>query len=192
MTHEPVHAAPRPRTASRAAATTVLGLALALVGGGAVADTRVVNDPDDSRTIDIRKVRIVHGHDWLRVRVEHDGHVRAGQLYVFWIDTRPRNPGPEYYASFRPNAEVPPLQRVSGFGDRTKTSTGCEQVGGTADIMRPHQDVTFRVATACLHHPRRVRVSVHVFGTDGASRDWAPGFRRLSPWVPRAEPPRRR
>jgi hypothetical protein len=155
-----------------------------VVGGGVVdAATRVFADPDDSRTIDIRKVHVTY-RDSLRVRVEHDGRLAIGQIYAFWIDTRPHDAGPEYYVAFRPNAEIPPLRRVSGFRDRSKTPTRCLRMEGAANALRPYGDVTLRVAGSCLGNPSRVRISVEFIKVNG-SADWAPAFRRLCPWVHR-------
>lgn len=157
---------------------------LLVCGGVANAAKRTFTDPNDSPTIDIRKVHVSY-RDWLRVRVEHDGRIRVGQIYAFWIDTRRRNPGPEYYAAFRPNAEVPTLERVSGFGDRTKTPTTCQQIDAGANAGRPHGDVTFKVAGSCLGNSKRVRLSVHFINANGSSADWAPAARQLYPWVHR-------
>lgn len=174
-----------PRTRVRSVAAVVLASALLVVSGGVVnAATRVFTDPNDAPAIDIRKVHVTY-RGLLRVRVEHDGRLAIGQLYAFWIDTRRRNAGPEYYAAFRPNSDNLSLKRVSGFGDRTKTSTTCKRIDGGANALRPHGDVTFRVAGKCLGNPNRVRTSVHFFTTNGSSADWAPAHRRLYPWVNR-------
>ena len=189
MTHLPIqlpfHGASSPRPVLRSLAAGMTAFALLLVSGGMVnAATRTFTDPNDSPTIDIRKVHVTY-RDSLRLRVEHDGRIAVGQMYAFWIDTRRRNPGPEYYAAFRPNAEVPPLKRVSGFGDRTKTKVTCHRMAGGANALRPHGDVTFKVAGGCLGNPKRVRVSIHFIKANGSSADWAPAARRLYPWVQR-------
>jgi hypothetical protein len=189
MTLPPVRTrAPLPthrHTRIRSIATVALASALLVVSGGVVhAATHVFTDPDDAPTIDVRKVHVSYRGS-LRVRVEHDGRMAIGQLYAFWIDTRRRNAGPEYYAAFRPNSDNLSLKRVSGFGDRTKTSTTCKRIDGGANALRPHGDVTFRVAGKCLGNPNRVRTSVHLFKTNGSSADWAPAHRRLYPWVNR-------
>jgi hypothetical protein len=169
----------------RAAGAVVVAFVLLFVSGGVVnAATRVFTDPNDSPNIDIRKVHVSYRH-WLRVRVEHDGRVATGQTYAFWIDTRRHNAGPEYYAAFSPNAEVPPLDRVSGFRDPTKTPTTCQDIDAGANIGRPHGDVTFRVAGHCLGNPHRVRISIHFVKANGSSADWAPATRRFYPWVHR-------
>ena len=189
MTHpssrDPAPSPTHPRVVIRSAGALVVAFALLLVGGGVVnAATRVFSDPNDSPTIDIRKVHVSY-RDWLRIRVEHDGRIAVGQVYAFWIDTRPRNPGPEYYDAFRPNAEVPQLERVSGFGDRTRTPVRCQKRNATANVGTPHADITFHVAGSCLGDPKRVRVSVHFVNADRSSADWAPAARRLYTWVHR-------
>src|SRR3954447_1935660 len=137
------------RTAVRPLAAIALAITLLLLSGGVVsAATRVFKDPDDSRTIDIRKAHVTLGRS-LGVAVEHGGRVRSGQLYAFWIDTRRRNAGPEYYAAARPNGAIPTLARVSGFGDRTKTSKSCRFIGGGADPDAPRAVVTFETAGSC-------------------------------------------
>jgi hypothetical protein len=130
----------------------------------------------------IRSVRVSY-RDWLRVRVAHTGPLHPAQVYGVWIDTRPGDAGPEYHAELVASAGVPPLERVSGFGDRSGTPTTCRQWGGGAGIgqVRP---VTFGVAAACLGDPARVRVSVR-FESAGAATTWGPGPRRFTPWVPR-------
>jgi hypothetical protein len=171
-------------SACRTVGTAVLTVALLVVSGGASAATRTFTDPDDSDTIDIRAVRVAYAN-WMRVRVKHDGPIEAGQVYAFWIDTRRRNPGPEYYTSFRPNAEVEPLNRVSGFNDPTRTPIACEKVAAAADIGRPRAAVRLRVGGDCLGDPDRVRISVNFRNPDGLSADWAPARRQLYPPVRR-------
>lgn len=158
---------------------------LLLSGGVASAATRVFTDPNDSHTIDIRKAHVTLGRS-LGVAVEHGGRVRSGQRYVFWIDTRRRNPGPEYYAAARPNGAVPTLARVAGFGDRTKTPKSCRLIGGGANPDAPRAVVTFEAAGRCLSDPKRVRIAIHFLNADGSSADWAPAARRFYPRVHRS------
>lgn len=163
--------------------SVILALLMLLVTAGAgSAATRRFTDPNDSPGLDIHRVRVSYA-DWLRVRVKYDGPIRVGQTYGIWIDTRPGNPGPEYYFGFIPWSEVGNLQRVSGFADTTKTNTKCQQVAG--GVNEEQHIVRFAVAGTCLRDPKRIRISVQFQRPSGTDADWAPAFRRFYPGIPR-------
>jgi hypothetical protein len=150
----------------------------------ATAATMRFSDPADAPGIDIRSVQVHYG-DWLRITAAHDGHVRLRQTYRFWLDTKPANPGPEYYYMFHPNTDSAVFKKVDGFRDSTKTAVRCGRAwGGTADAFRPHQPVVALVAGRCLGDAAKVRVSMR-FTEESGSGDWAPGFHMLSRWVSR-------
>ena len=156
-------------------------LMLLMTAGSGSAATRRFTDPNDSPGLDIHRVRVSYA-DWLRVRVRYDGPIRVGQTYGIWIDTRPRHPGPEYYFGFIPWSEVGNLQRVSGFGDTTKTNTKCQKVDG--GVNEDQHIIGFAVAGTCLREPKRIRISVQFQRPNGTSADWAPAFRRFTPGPP--------
>jgi len=171
------------RRTVRTTGVLLLALALTLVSAGlAIAGTRHFTDPNDSRGIDVRTVGVQYAH-WLRVRASYDGGIRVRQQYVIWIDTNPRNRGPELYFGNIPWSEVGSLQRVSGFRDRTRSLTPCQKLTGGVN-ERTHT-LSWAVAGSCLGNPSRVRIAVQLIRPDGSDSDWAPGFHRMSPWVPR-------
>jgi hypothetical protein len=154
------------------------------VAGPASAATRRFSDAADASGIDIRSVRVHYG-DWLRITAAQDGRVRLRQTYRFWVDTKPSNPGPEYYYMFHPNTDSGVFKKVDGFRDSTKQSVRCGRAwGGTADAFRPHQPVVALVSGRCLGDAATVRVSMR-FTEENGSGDWAPGFHALSRWVSR-------
>lgn len=143
----------------------------------AAAETESFTDANDRKGFDIRVVKVRYG-DRLTIRVDHDGKIAVGQKYKFWIDTRPRDKGPEFSFVFAPNSDFARFRRVDGFADRGRAVKKCGQEwGGSADIFKPHRDVVAIVGVGCLRTPARVRVSAQlvVNGED----DWAPRYRRL-------------
>lgn len=171
------------RRTVRAAGVTLLTLVLITLSAGlAIAGSRHFTDPNDARGIDIRSVGVQYAH-WLRVKASYDGRIRVGQTYAIWIDTNPRNRGPEFYFGNIPWSEVGSLQRVSGFGDKTKTLTTCAKVDG--GVNEQTRTIGWAVAGTCLGNPKRVRIAVQFLRPNGSTSDWAPGFRRLYPWVHR-------
>ena len=171
------------RRTLRAASVALLALVLTFLGAGlAYAGGKHFTDPNDSRGIDIRAVGVRYAH-WLRVQATYDGHLKVKQTYVIWIDTNARNRGPEFYFGNIPWSEVGSLQRVSGFRDRTRTLTKCEKVDG--GVNEQTRTIGWAVAGSCLGNPKRVRVAVQLVRPNGTDSDWAPGLRRLYPWVHR-------
>ncbi|MGZ5398693.1 MAG: hypothetical protein ACXWDM_01685 [Nocardioides sp.] len=158
-------------------------LALLLSTGPATAAKERFTDANDRRGFDVRVVKVNYGAR-LNIRLVHDGKIAVGQQYRYWIDTKPKNVGPEYVFAFEPNSDSAGLQRVNGFSDTGTAVRGCRQLwGGSADIFQPRRDVLAMVGPRCLDRPTRVRVSVQVkvSGRD----DWAPDFHKFSARVSR-------
>ena len=162
------------------------GVCLASLGAGGLDPARAASghfrDPDDRVGLDIRKVHVRYG-DNLVVRVEHDGRLRAGQVYRFWVDTDSSDPGPEYYYGFRPNSDGQRLRSVDDFGV-SGDPVACDGDRGWADFLKPFSDVKASLPATCLGEPARVRVSVR-FGDDDGTGDWAPRVRAFYSWVDR-------
>jgi hypothetical protein len=148
----------------------------------AVADTGSFGDPAH----DIRA-----GADVLSVQVTNEGRVAvvvrhrnlrrsATPAVSVMVDTYPNRPGPELSVDL--NIYELYVWRVRGWQRYGETPIGCPVTGGfdyRADVTR----VVIARGGDCLRPRGPVRVSVAALGRSGT--DWAPGFHRFSPWVPR-------
>jgi hypothetical protein len=160
-----------------------MALLLLAFAGPATAARARFTDANDHQGFDIRVVKVAYG-DALRLRLVHDGEVAIGQKYRFWLDTRAKNPGPEYSFAFTPNSDFLRLRRVDDFSGSGSQVTTCQRGwGASANIFQPRRGVTAHIAGRCLGAPSRIRVSVQlvVSGRD----DWAPRFHHFYPWVAR-------
>lgn len=173
------HPGRRPLTVGLA---TVGCLAAFVVGSVAPAGAEVghFRDPDDRVGLDVRMVHVRYG-DNLRIRVEHDGRLAAGQVYRFWVDTVAKDPGPEFYYGFRPNSDSIKLRRVDDFGV-AGPKVACDGDRAWANFLKPRSDVKALLPAACLGDASPVRVSVRFVNLDG-SGDWAPEARAFYDWV---------
>jgi hypothetical protein len=160
---------------------TSAGLVAASPAAGA---TREFADPADAPDLDVRTVRVDYG-GWLEVTARHQGDVRSGQTYRYYLDSNPAKAGPEFYFEMHPNSDSLFLRRIDGFQDATRQAVHCGRAwGGSADEYSPRQPVVARISARCLGRPAQVSVSLRFTGEDG-SVDWAPGPRRRYGWVDR-------
>lgn len=167
----------------RAIGVVAAVLTLALVATpAAMAGTVSFNDEvgDTASRSDIRRVVAEHVHtaDRLRVTTRLSEVVIGVELAVF-IDSRPRNAGPEWKVSAYPDSEWA-LLRVDGWRDDGIPVRTCGRVSYGLDADRPVARAT--LPSSCLRLHRDVRVSVRVRDA-GHGRDWAPAPRRLLPAV---------
>jgi hypothetical protein len=150
------------------------------------ADTRRFTDRagDTSLPADLTTVRVSNGPERLQVAVR-PGRVQAGDYFAFWLDTRPRNAGPEYKVGVLPNSDGFGLVRVGAFGQQG-TPVRCDGLRATADAFAPEW-VSISVPRSCLRNPGGVRVAVKARYTEGEQQvvDWAPARRRFFGWVAR-------
>jgi hypothetical protein len=176
---------PPARRAWRAAA--VLGVALVASLSAlqpANAETRRFRDQagDTGLSADITTVRVSNGPDLVEVAIR-PGRVEFGDHFTFWLDTRPKNPGPEYKVGVLPNSDAFGMTRVGAFGQRG-TPVPCDDLRATADHFAPAW-VSISVPRSCLGDPGKVRVAVKARYVDGDAGivDWAPARRTFFGWV---------
>lgn len=178
------------RWAAAPALAPLAALALAAPAGAAMS---VTTDPaGDLRFVrqghsgDITKVRVVHGPQALRTTVRHAPDSGITDIYLVWIDTDPRNPGPEYRAGAGAEIEQAGVTKVDGWGRSEGTSVRC--AGASVDFdfegAEPGAPVRMSFPRSCLGNPDRVRVCVATEPDFPFKRiDWAPGKRAFGPWV---------
>jgi hypothetical protein len=176
-----------PSRVSRAAAVVgVTVMASLTVLQPAHADTRRFSDRagDTSLPADITTVRVSNGAERLTIAIR-PGRVELGDDFTFWLDTRAKNPGPEYKVGVVPNSDAFGLVRVDAFGERG-TPVPCEGLRATADAFTPEW-VSTSVPRSCLHDFGRVRVAVKARYANGDTSvvDWAPAKRKFFGWVAR-------
>ena len=152
----------------------------------AEADVRRFRDAagDTGLPADLTTVRVDNGADTVEVKAR-PGRVGFEDLFTFWLDTRPKNPGPEYKVVVVPNSDSFGLLRVDAFGQQG-TPVPCDGLRATADNFTPEW-VSTSVPRSCLRHPGKVRVAVKARYTDGDTSvvDWAPAKRTFFGWVAR-------
>ena len=152
----------------------------------AYADTRRFTDRagDTSLPADITTVRLSHGAELIKVAIR-PGRVEFEDQFTFWLDTRPKNAGPEYKVGVLPNSEAFGLLRVGAFSEQG-TPVRCDGLRATADHFTPEW-VSISVPRSCLRHPGKVRVAAKARYTEGDTTvvDWAPAKRKFFGWVGR-------
>lgn len=177
------------RTIAAVGAALAMTLAVAPPAGAAV---RVVHDQagDGSDGAgsggpriwgDIGKVRINHGPRVVRLTVLPAKGGQLADFYDFWVDTKPRNRGPEYVGTVSlevvPTADVRHTGRFGHFGP-----VSCEV--RTASYDPDAQTVKVVFPRRCFGKPARLRVSTQS-SMEYENADWAPARRVFGPWVPR-------
>lgn len=150
------------------------------------AETRTFDDRtgDTGVQADITTVRVSNGPKRVKVQVA-PGRVLGGDSFTFWLDTQPKNAGPEYKIGVVANSDAFGLVRVGGFGQRG-TPVACDGLRATADQFAPER-VAVSVPRSCLGKPGKVRVAVRArYHEDGPDVvDWAPAKRKFFGWVAR-------
>jgi hypothetical protein len=177
----------RRRAARRAAAVVAVGVLASLTAlPPAQADTRRFADRagDTGLPADLTTVRVSNGAEQITVAAR-PGRVEFGDRFSYWLDTRPRNRGPEYEVRVTPNSDDFGLLRVGAFGEQS-TPVTCDGLRATADHLAPEW-VTITVPRSCVRHPGKVRVAVQARYADGDGTvvDWAPKKRTFFGWVAR-------
>lgn len=134
---------------------------------------------------DVRKVRIDHTGDQVRIKTFPPVGGYAADEAFFWLDVAGTASGPDFVAwqTFVTGPHVS-LHRSTGFG---------EQGGRVCTLRRPkldvdRQSVAFAIPRRCLRlpgaadPPSRVRTSVETW-MEYEPADWAPRPRGFGPWV---------
>lgn len=150
------------------------------------ADTRTFADRagDTGARADITTVRVSNGAHRVKVAIR-PGRVAGGDSFRFWLDTRPKNAGPEYKVEVVANSDNFGLLRVGAFGQQG-TPVSCAGLRATADQYAPDW-VSISVPRSCLGNPGKVRVAVrgHYRYPGPDVVDWAPAKQKFFGWVAR-------
>lgn len=164
-------------------------LASALLAGAvapALGATESFPDPVDTPDgVDVTSMKVKH-ENRVKVVLEHNGMSKKAAVDItYWLDTKPRNRGPEYRIWFAANADGFDISRVDTWRDRGR-SVDCVRHGARADTFTDDPIVMW-VHRSCLGDPKKVRVGVKVRETEDGTRtvDWVPGKREFSGWVRR-------
>lgn len=162
------------RTAAVATATLLTSAAFIPT---ASADVEVFPDTGGH----ITSVRVSHGSSNVAVTAR-DAEMEFTTYYRFWLDTDPKDPGPEYKTEVYPNSDGMALQKVENFSSEG-TNVRCGGYRAIADAYGPEY-AKIIVPRSCLGNPSKVRVSVTGFYDENPDVvDWAPGTRKFTPWV---------
>lgn len=178
----------------RAALTGLVTLLLALgaviaPASGASAAYRVVPDRGgvgDGRNGpygDVARVRALHGEKRLVVRIEQARPRRTADFYNVFVDTDPRDRGPEFFVVWDESQRFGYVRRAGSFPRNESGSAlpprnkvTCGRV--PARYVDRTRVAVISVARRCLDDPRSVRVSVRTAQEYGIN-DWAPAYRRF-------------
>jgi hypothetical protein len=160
--------------------------AVAVPAGGAAAATQLFPDDtgDTASRSDIGWVEVGNNHrrDRFALRVGLSRVVYGASLTV-WVDSRPRNAGPEFRMVAHADSEWQ-LYRVDRWGQRGAPTDTCGQVRYSKATP---QLASWRTTRTCLDVRRGVRVAVRVRDA-GHGVDWAPARRHFFDRVPVGRP----
>lgn len=145
---------------------------------------RHAGDPQRSSHGDIGRVRVDHRLRTVEVRLfAAPAPAHFEEFTEVWIDTRPRNRGPERVLTFGAEVERWWVNKVDRFS-RDGNGFGPQTCSGSAPFL-PRRLVAV-VPRHCLGFPPKVRVCVRTAAEGFEVRfDWAPGRHRFSRWVQR-------
>ena len=146
----------------------------------ASAEIRRFSDPngDTGLASDLTTVKVINGSELVEVKAR-PGRVEFGDFFTYWLDTRPKNAGPEYRIDVVPNSDAFGITRVDAFG-RQGIPVPCGGLRARADHFAPEW-ISISVPRSCLENPGRVRVAVKArYTADETSVvDWAPAKRKF-------------
>ena len=172
----------RPLSVTPVLAAAVLAGAVAPALGATASFPDPVDTPDG---VDVTSMKVKH-ENRVKVVLRHTGMEDGAAVdMTYWLDTKPRNPGPEYRVWFAANADGFEVRRVDDWRDRG-SSVDCARHGGSADVFSDDPIVMW-VHRSCLGDPRKVRVGAKVREIEGATTtvDWVPAKREFAGWVRR-------
>ncbi len=174
----------RPSTTAAALAAPLL---LALAAPAATAEVLTVEDAADNPDgVEVTAMRTAY-KDRLRIVLEHEGLPDdAAVEATYWLDTKPRNRGPEYRIRVAANSDVMLLEGVDRWNDDGKRQK-CKRLSAKADAFSD-DPIVVRVHGACLGDPAKVRVAARVKQVragEKAEVDWVPDKHTYTPWVRR-------
>lgn len=159
---------------------------LAAAVAPAQAATAVFPDPVDTPDgVDVTSMKVKHEN---RAKIVHR-HAGmdddAAVQMTYWLDTKPRDAGPEYRIWFAANADGLQVRRVDSWRDDGE-KVECDRYGALADVF-DDDPIVMWVHRSCVGEPRKVRVGAKVreFEDGTATVDMVPAERRFSDWVRR-------
>ena len=161
-------------------AVLAAGLVLTCAVAPAEADTRRFRDRAGETGVesDITRVSVTNGARGGRRLVVKAavGDLAPEDSFLFFVDTRRRNAGPEYLVRLRPNSTGPLLRRIAGWGDvGSGHAVRCRGLRGKADAFGRDR-VQVSVPRRCVHTPRQVRIGIQARFPypNRVIVDWAP------------------
>ncbi len=168
-----------------AVAAGTAALVLSSTVGPADADTRRFRDRAGDTGVESDLTRVVVDHGGrsgrrLVVRVAV-GDLAPADSFVFFVEARRRDAGPEYLVRLSPNSTGPALRRIEGWRDvGSGAAVRCRGLSGRADAFGPDR-IQVSVPRTCLQTPRRVRVGIRAYFRypERVVVDWAPRRRGL-------------
>jgi hypothetical protein len=171
-----------------AAAGLATAAIVASAAAPAVAQSRTFHDArgDVTASVDIQRVRVVNGSATkhaVRIFVTQRD-LRPGDRTTVWLDTKPRNRGPEYRADGKANTNDLGLVRVNTWKDPGKVVKAPRFVMHS-DGNAPGDRTRFFIPRHAIGDPGAIRVSARAqrHGPQGVVRDWAPSAHTFYGWV---------
>jgi hypothetical protein len=166
------------------AAAVATAAAVSLAAMPANAGSREFKDGDRPGQ-DIASMDVWYSDSSLMIATDV-GKIKARDLYTAWVDTNPKDAGPEYKMEMLPNSDYLDLRRVGSFSDKGKVVTAkqCPNFTGWADIFEESGWTAFEIDRKCLGNAKQVRVSFRAkFANKKVGTDWIPGGKKFTPWV---------
>ena len=177
------------RTTIAAVALTAAALPL-VVAGPASAEQFRIDDPQEStHGSDLLALQVRNGAENVDVTTQHADLRRSpatGTAGTIYIDTDPRDRGPEYVfvGGFYAGTDYRLLE-TEGFG-RSAWGDPIEHGDYIMRAKYAEDRVRIRMSRAALGNPDDVRVAVRISGTrasGGSVVDWAGKPRSFTPWL---------
>jgi hypothetical protein len=152
----------------------VVGLAVACVVSvptTASAATKTFDDPagDSGSATDIRTVTVTY-EARLKVVATYPDSTLKGSFLRYWLNTAPKNPGPEYLVTVVPNSDSFGISKIKRFGQIHGQAVDCAGFRAKADIFSEKPRTWIRIPARCLGEPGRIAVAVQT--RHGKQSDW--------------------
>ncbi len=170
----------------KTAAGAISAVLTVFVGGlPAAAQTQTYFDRDGGPGTAIVSVTVDNGAKALRVTTKHR---RLMYEDVWWIDTRPADPGPEYRVSGLANSDALSFSQVESFKTKVGKPWACSNAVARSDNTVPGAKSWIKIPQGCLNGPGQVRVQTmstnHKGVVDVAPNKGTYGPAWFTPWVP--------
>lgn len=169
--------------------TKVVALVACLATGSTVlaspaaADVRRFGDRDGGGGTAIQRMVVTNGPNNVRIQLAHKGRLHED---YFWIDSRRRDPGPEYRVAMLANSDYDPaaaIERVEKVNSAGKPWRCAADADLHSDNFEPGARSHIAIPQRCIAGPGGVRVRADSVSSRGV-RDRAPNAGFTS-WVSR-------